>query len=79
MIFWMVAAGGLPTGVPYLATGFLGWPLVIATGLVCWAGWLRGVGGACIVAMTSAYVSFAGGALTSAHVYLGGSIGSLTG
>ena len=74
----MVAAGGFPMGGPYLATSLLGWPLVLATGLVCWAGWFRCVGGACIVAMTSAYVSFEGGAFTSAHVSLGGSVGSLT-
>jgi hypothetical protein len=75
----MVAAGGLPPGGPSLATGLLGWSLVVATSFVFWAGWFRGVGGACIVAMTSAYVSFAGGACTSAHVSLGGSVGNLAG
>ena len=78
-IFCMVAAGGFPVGGPCLATGLLGRPLVFEAGLFCWAGWFWGVGGACIVAMTSAYVSFAGGAFTSAHVSPGGSVGSLTG
>jgi hypothetical protein len=43
------------------------------------SGVLRGVVCPRMVATMSAYVSLAGGALTSAHVSLGGSVGSLTG
>jgi hypothetical protein len=75
-IFWFVSVGGLPTGGPLFATGFVGWSPIVSTGFVFSLGCAPG---SRIVATISAYVSFAGGALTSAHVFLGGSVGSLAG